>query len=535
MADRIELTETYNGTGHWAIVAKEELTPKEAAFLSESEGTPVPVGVKKMIVRGPVAVIEDPTANKRRYGLGLWEKTIHEVGPIMKQRSLFGELDHPTDGMTLLQRSSHYITAMEIQGKEIYGECVIMPTSRGRELMAIYESGGNPGCSTRGFGSVVELEDGTFRVNEMDFGFQCWDFVADPAYRGAHPKAFIENAKGMFEGLTIQAQKALKESSAPHTTSTPAPTLTDLSVLRNEFSTKVQNEVEKVRSVVEQNVRAELLNDPRVGGALSVLEKVVALVAPYQVTESVLLHQKDAEIAALREENSRLMAANQELEEECDTLAQAAQLATFNFYLEKTIGGDPDKLFIEKMLGDLDQYGSLDNLQVKLATIQQDVARKRQEEQARVEERARQEQMESQRREQERRLIAQEVSERDQQIDRLTEALQKANEANAEFAEANRILEQQVHNERAIAESPKGPQLRQALNAQTPQQMEEALAPRTTNTTMSSLRAKAAHLSRAGRTYTPTDEERGRSRALPVQPGFGAPPSEIEYLAGVRR
>lgn len=531
MAERILLQEVYSGTGRWEIKERIELTPQEAKFLSEAEGQPLPPHAKKMIVKGPVAVIEDPTANKRRYGKKLWERTVQEVAPLIQQRSLFGELDHPADGQTLLQRASHYTTALEIKGNEIYGECVIMPTSRGRDLMGIYESGGNPGVSTRGFGSLQELEDGTFRVNESDFGFQAFDFVADPAYRGAHPKAY-------FEGVPLRSEPVILEStvqtSLPSTTSRPlSNTLAE--ELRSSFSLQVRNEVEKLRSVTEQRVRAELLADPSVAGSRTTLQQVLALLAPYQVNESTIFQQKDAEIAELRQKIAQLEDSQRELEEECDTLAEAAQLATFSYFLEKNIGQDPDRQFIERILGDLTQYGSLAALQEKLASIQEDVARKRQEEQARAEERARQERLEMTRREQERRLQAQEAEERDQQLNRLHAALDLSQQSNNELMEANRQLAEQVQAERTIAEHPQGAQLRRVMNAKTPEQIAEAIGSRQpTRESMATLRSKAAHLSRAGRTYTPNDEERGNPRALPVQPGLGASTSEIEYLAGVR-
>ena len=50
------------------------------------------------------------------------------------------------------------------------------------------------GISSRGLGSVKELEEGTVAV-ENDFELVCWDFVSNPSTHGAfmHPKGVNES------------------------------------------------------------------------------------------------------------------------------------------------------------------------------------------------------------------------------------------------------------------------------------------------------------------------------------------------------
>lgn len=150
-----------------------------------TEGKP-----KKLKIKGHFANCNEATANRRFYKQELWEREIAKLRPRMESRNLFGELDHPSDGKTLLTRVSHVITDMRIEGNQVVGEAEILPTPTGQVLRSLVESGCKVGVSSRGYGSVKEDTNGNLVVQD-DFSLATFDAVGDPA-AGAFPRPVYE-------------------------------------------------------------------------------------------------------------------------------------------------------------------------------------------------------------------------------------------------------------------------------------------------------------------------------------------------------
>jgi hypothetical protein len=133
--------------------------------------------------------------------------------------SVLGEVDHPDDLKINLDRVSHMITEMWMDGPNGYGKLKILPTPMGQLVKTMLESGVKLGVSSRGSGNVKE--DGSGEVS--DFEIITVDVVAQPSAPGAYPTPIYEhlmNTRGGYKAfLTAQevqgdakAQKYLKES-----------------------------------------------------------------------------------------------------------------------------------------------------------------------------------------------------------------------------------------------------------------------------------------------------------------------------------
>lgn len=137
--------------------------------------------------RGPFAKVGVPTSNGRLYTRPVMEREIEKLRPLMESRKLFGELDHPGDGKTKLQRVSHLITNLEIQEDGVVmGTLEVLPTSNGKELEALLGSRCAIDVSSRGFGSVKKtdkkMENGReIQVVGEDFVLKTFDAVAEGA------------------------------------------------------------------------------------------------------------------------------------------------------------------------------------------------------------------------------------------------------------------------------------------------------------------------------------------------------------------
>jgi hypothetical protein len=144
------------------------------------------VGAKTMKVRGTFQRAEEANANKRVYPRTVLENQITKLQPLIEERRLCGELDHPQNDTVKLANASHLVTKLEMRGDEVMGEAEILNTPAGMTAKALIKGGVKIGISSRGMGSLSESEDGTKKVNE-DFKLVTFDLVADPSTRGAYP------------------------------------------------------------------------------------------------------------------------------------------------------------------------------------------------------------------------------------------------------------------------------------------------------------------------------------------------------------
>jgi hypothetical protein len=158
-------------------------------------------------------------ANQRVYPvseIGNAVKTLNDQ--IQNGYSVLGEVDHPDDLKVNLDRVSHMITDMWMDGPNGYSKMKILPTPMGNLIKTMLESGVKLGVSSRGSGNVNEA---TGEV--ADFEIITVDIVAQPSAPGAYPTPVYEhlmNNKGGFAAWRTaqevkqdpKAQQYIKES-----------------------------------------------------------------------------------------------------------------------------------------------------------------------------------------------------------------------------------------------------------------------------------------------------------------------------------
>jgi hypothetical protein len=195
---------------------RENLTFDQARMVVESEGA----DGKNMYLKGICIQGGIRNANQRVYPvseIGRAVKTLNDQ--ITGGYSVLGEVDHPDDLKINLDRVSHMITEMWMDGPNGYGKMKVLPTPMGQLVRTMLESGVKLGVSSRGSGNVKE--DGSGEVS--DFEIITVDVVAQPSAPGAYPTPIYEhlmNTKGGYKALQVakelqgdtKAQKYLKES-----------------------------------------------------------------------------------------------------------------------------------------------------------------------------------------------------------------------------------------------------------------------------------------------------------------------------------
>ena len=159
-------------------------------------------------------------ANQRVYPVTEIGRAVNTLNDQIKGGySVLGEVDHP-EGLNInLDRVSHMITEMWMDGPNGYGKLKVIPTPMGQLVKTMLESGVKLGVSSRGSGNVKE--DGSGEVSE--FEIITVDCVAQPSAPGAYPTPIYEhlmNTKHGYKAFNLarelkgdeKAQKYLKDS-----------------------------------------------------------------------------------------------------------------------------------------------------------------------------------------------------------------------------------------------------------------------------------------------------------------------------------
>ena len=158
-------------------------------------------------------------ANQRVYPVDEIERAVKTLNDqIQNGYSVLGEVDHPDDLKVNLDRVSHMITNMWMEGPNGYGKFKILPTPMGNLIRTMLEAGVKLGVSSRGSGNVDDMSG-----KVSDFEIITVDIVAQPSAPGAYPTPVYEhlmNARGGYKAFQVakevkedpKAQKYLQES-----------------------------------------------------------------------------------------------------------------------------------------------------------------------------------------------------------------------------------------------------------------------------------------------------------------------------------
>lgn len=340
-------------------------------------------GNKRIVARGQFGRPDVPTQNRRVYPESILRREFNRLAEGMSRRSVFGELDHPEDGKTKLQRVSHLITNLRIEDGVIIGEAEILDTPFGKVLQALAQAGARIGVSSRGYGSTTSDADGNDVVGE-DFQLMTFDFVADPAAAGSYPKIFAESleqaqktpesevakvlgeeAVRLIEESNQKIDKVLTESTAPVV---QAVTYTQAQLdeaiqkarkeaveqLKLEMPTQILESMVSFRAQVEEDVREGLLADPKVAGAKTVLEQVAGLLRPWMAPGSFekLVAEEQQKNAALQLKLTESETARTKIEGDLREALELGRRAAINARLVSLFEGYENRDTLMELMSD---------------------------------------------------------------------------------------------------------------------------------------------------------------------------------------
>lgn len=166
---------------------------------------------KDLFMKGVFIQGDVKNHNQRVYPVREIVRAVNQISSKLSTGdSIFGELDHPEELSINLDRVSHLITEMWMDGSDGYGKLKIVPTPMGNIVKTLLQSGAKLGVSSRGSGNV---DDGG---KVSDFEIVTVDIVAQPSAPNAFPRTIYESLYNMKGGTRIveTAKDALYEAKA---------------------------------------------------------------------------------------------------------------------------------------------------------------------------------------------------------------------------------------------------------------------------------------------------------------------------------
>ena len=130
---------------------------------------------------------------------------------VMPSRAM-GELGHPEGPQLNLERVSHLIKELRVDGNDVYGKAKILDTPYGKIVKDLIKEGVKIGVSSRGMGSLKQ-RNGINEVQE-DFSLAAVDIVADPSAPDAYVQGIMEGKEWVWENGILTSRTI--ESHAKH-------------------------------------------------------------------------------------------------------------------------------------------------------------------------------------------------------------------------------------------------------------------------------------------------------------------------------
>ena len=177
---------------------REHLNFNQAQIELINEDAPDGSG-KSLYMKGICIQGNQRNANERVYPTREIARAVGTINEQIKNgQSVLGEVDHPDDLKVNLDRVSHMIQHMWMDGDDGYGKLKILPTPMGQLVKTMLDAGVKLGVSSRGSGNV---NDHTGHVS--DFEIVTVDVVAQPSAPNAYPTAVYEGLMNMKYGHRV--------------------------------------------------------------------------------------------------------------------------------------------------------------------------------------------------------------------------------------------------------------------------------------------------------------------------------------------
>lgn len=173
----------------------ETLNPNEGRIITEASESN---GKKNFYLKGVFMQADVKNRNGRNYPLSEISTAVTNAAKQIQQHGgIFGELDHPQTLTINMDRISHVIKELSMNGANAVGKAQLLDTPMGQIAKTLAESGARYGVSSRGTGDVDESG------NVKNFMFLTCDLVVTPSAPGAMPDPLYESLQQEARGRHV--------------------------------------------------------------------------------------------------------------------------------------------------------------------------------------------------------------------------------------------------------------------------------------------------------------------------------------------
>jgi hypothetical protein len=166
-----------------------ELNESDIQIVTESTES----GEKNFYIEGIFMQGGIQNKNGRVYPVDVISREVDRYrGAYIDTNRAYGELGHPAGPNINLERVSHMIKDLHMEGSNAIGRAKIMDTPYGKIVKDLMKEGANLGVSSRGMGTLTK-RNGIMEVGNDFYLATAADIVADPSA----PQAFV---RGIMEG-----------------------------------------------------------------------------------------------------------------------------------------------------------------------------------------------------------------------------------------------------------------------------------------------------------------------------------------------
>ena len=166
-----------------------EFNENIAPIITESKS-----GGKDYFIEGVFMQADIKNRNGRVYPKEIMEKEVGRyVKEFVEKQRAFGELGHPEGPTINLDKVSHLIQSLTLEGSNYVGKAKILSTPNGQIVRNLIDDGAKLGVSSRGLGSLEQKGNAQYVKGDFQLA-TAGDIVADPSA----PEAFVE---GIMEGV----------------------------------------------------------------------------------------------------------------------------------------------------------------------------------------------------------------------------------------------------------------------------------------------------------------------------------------------
>lgn len=163
-------------------------------------------GGKNYYIEGVFLQADILNKNKRNYRRDILESAVNRfVKTKMNRQSAVGELGHPPTPTVNLDRASHKIVDLKVDGNNWIGKAKIMESlPMGGIVKGLLDEGVQLGVSSRGMGTLSARDDGIDEVQE-DYVLQTIDIVSDPSAPDAYVRGILEGREWVWDnGILVE-------------------------------------------------------------------------------------------------------------------------------------------------------------------------------------------------------------------------------------------------------------------------------------------------------------------------------------------